>query len=189
MSLPDPQTFAKRVIDAHGGIDNFDAITQKHIKEFDSLWQQDAERIGRVLKAHLTVEHFLTRYIEFNNPMLPPLADARITFSQKIDLLHQNDRLASELKPGLRRLNQVRNRLAHNLKVEVRAEDVEVFLAVRIFTGMRGERAKRFGNPLPADPVGVFEEFAKFAAGMLQAGSNAESQIWAGALRGGDEKA
>src|ERR1035441_458658 len=114
MSLPDPQTFAKRVIEAHGGIDNVVAIAQKHIDEFNSLWLQDAERIGRVLRAHLTVEHFLTRYIEFKNPMLPSLADARITFSQKIDLLHQNDRLACELKPGLRRLNQVRNRLAHN---------------------------------------------------------------------------
>jgi hypothetical protein len=116
MSLPDPQTVAKRVIEAHGGVDNVISVAQKRIAEFNSLWLQDAERIGRVLRAHLTVEYFLTRYIEFKNPMLPALADARVTFNQKIDLLHPSDRLAAELKPGLRRLNQVRNRLAHNCK-------------------------------------------------------------------------
>jgi hypothetical protein len=189
MTLPDPQTVAKRVIEAHGGIDQAIAIAEKHIAEFNSLWLQDAERIGRILRAHLTVEHFLTRYIEFKNPMLAALTETRITFNQKVDLLHPSDRLASELKPGLRRLNQIRNRLAHNLQVEVRGDDVEVFRGVTIFTAMHNELAKRSGEALPEDPIAICEAFAKFAAGMLQAGSAADAKIWANALKPCDEKA
>ncbi len=189
MAVPDPETIAKRVIEAHGGIENVIAIAKKRVEEFNSLWLQDAEQIGRVLKAHLTVEFFLTRYIEFKNPMLPGLADARLGFNQKMELLHPNDVLASQLKPGLQRLNQVRNRLVHNLRVEVRRDDVEVFLRVAIFRAMRSESEKRFSETLSDDPVAILEAFAKFVAGLFQAGSTADGQMWADALRESDEKA
>jgi hypothetical protein len=182
MPFPDKDTVIRRAIDAHGGIDKIIAAADADIAEFSALWDQDAERIGRVLRAHLTVEFFLTRYIEYKNPMLPPLTDARVTFNQKIALLPPNDRMSAALMPGIRRLNQVRNRLAHNLHIEITLDDVNAFLGVDIFRAMRAESAKRFGPPSD-DSLAVLEAFAKFAAGMLQAGSAKNSAIWAAAFR------
>jgi hypothetical protein len=182
MKLPDKDTVIDRVIAAYGGIDKVIDAAGKDIAEFSSLWDQDSERIGRVLRAHLTVEFYLTRFIEFKNPMLPSLTDARITFNQKIELLPPKDRMSAQLKPGIRRLNQVRNRLAHNLRIEINKEDIDVFLSVEIFRAMRIESAKRFG-PNSDEPIEILEAFAKFAASLLQASSNQSSEIWAAAFR------
>jgi hypothetical protein len=74
------------------------------------------------------------------------------------------------------------------LQVEVRSDDVDVFLSIGIFTAIHAELAKRSGEVLSDDPVAICEAFAKFAASLLQAGSTAESHIWADAVREHDEK-
>jgi len=134
-----------------------------------------------VLRAHLAVEHFLTKHIETSNPKLGSLDNARLSYAQKVDLLDEHDRIAEFLKPGLKRLNQIRNRLAHKLKMDIGTEDRDAFLAIEIFSAMREEGSKGFGAPA-TDPLSVLEQFARFASGLLQASSIPEANLWKRAL-------
>ena len=59
----DARRYARRVIGLHGGYETVRSTTEKRREEFDSLWQQDAELIARILGAHLAVEHYLTEYL------------------------------------------------------------------------------------------------------------------------------
>lgn len=181
MTLHTPRDFAKRLIEAHGGHDRFFALMDQRLDEFNAVWEQDAGRIGRVLRAHLAVEHFLTEYLQFANPNLGVLDNARLSFSQKVELISDNDRSMESLKVGLRRLNTIRNRIAHKLQVDIRSEDREALLGISMFKAMRAESMKRHG-PKPEDALSVIEQFATFAAGLLQSGSKPEDRLWREAL-------
>ena len=173
--------YVERVIAAHGGAEKFFLLMDERLRAFNEVWEQDSERIGRVLHAHLAVEHFMTDYIRVKNPGLGSLEDARLSFSQKISMLPTTDPAISPLKPGLMRLNKIRNRIAHNLKVDVLAEDRIALLGIAIFSAMRSEGAKRMGQPAD-DPLSVLEQFSKFAAGMLHSAASPNAQLWASAL-------
>ena len=135
--------------------------------EFLAVWNQDAARVGRVLRAHLVVEHFLTEYIAAANPNLGSLNDARLGFAQKVELLGVSNSVLVMLTPGLKRLNQVRNRLAHRLSVEVTSDDLNAFLAIPLVRAVQAVKTRRSKNPRH-DPLKVLEEFADFTAAFLQ---------------------
>lgn len=170
--------YVDKVIAAHGGHQKFFALMDERLQAFNAVWIQDSERIGRVLRAHLAVEHFMTDYIGAKNPGLGPLEDVRLTFSQKVGLLPTGDPAIGPLKTGLKRLNSIRNRIAHNLKVDVVEDDRMTFLGVAIFSAMRSEGAKKMGQPAD-DPLSVLEQFSKFAAGMLHAAASPDAGLWA----------
>ncbi|HEX8322480.1 MAG TPA: hypothetical protein VF595_01085 [Tepidisphaeraceae bacterium] len=149
---------------------------EKAFKEFDAehaqineRWEQNTEIIGRILRAHLFVEHYLTAYLQAKNPQLGSLDAARVTFSQKIALLENASIVITELIPGIRKLNAVRNRIAHTLKPSVDADDANVFRQAQLFQAMRKEGAKRFPRPLAVEPLELLEEFAKYVGLTLQA--------------------
>ena len=177
MTSPDPAKFAKRVIELHGGHERFFALMEQRFNEFNAVWEQDAGRIGRVLRVHLAVEHFLTEYLAFANPKLGSLDNAQLSFRQKVELLGDDDRLMCVLKPGIRRLNTIRNRIAHKLRVDISAEDREALLGIEIFKAMRTKGAK-YVDPRPDDPLSVVEQFAMFAANVLHAGCNPDGALW-----------
>jgi len=99
--------------------------------------------MGRVLRSHLIVEYYMTVYLQKANPNLGVIDDAHIGFAQKVDLLGENDAFITALIPGIRRLNIVRNRLAHNLSVSVTPDDVKSFRSIGIYWAMRKESEKR----------------------------------------------
>lgn len=68
--------------------------------------------------------------------------------------------------PGIKRLNAIRNRLAHRLDAKVAEEDAEVFLSDEIFKSMRIEGAKP-GIP-SNDPLDILEAFAQHVSVVLQ---------------------
>ena len=177
MTFPDPEEYAARVIELHGGKKQFFDLIEERRRDFDAIWEQDSDQIGRVLRVHLAVEHFLTAYLEAIAPNLSSIENVRLGFSQKIDLLRNDNPSISFLKPGSKRLNVIRNRVAHNLRVEVTIEDRDVFLSINLFSAMRTEGAKHKGVP-PEDPVSVMEQFAMFAAGFLQSSSYPDSELW-----------
>ena len=139
MTSPDPAKLAKRVIELHGGHERFFALMAQRFNEFNAVWDQDAGRIGRVLRVHLAVEHFLTEYLAFTNPKLGSLENSQLSFRQKLELLRDDDELIRFLKPGLRRLNAIRNRIAHKLRVDITADDREALLGIKLFNAMRTE--------------------------------------------------
>lgn len=182
MNLRNPQAHAKRVIELHGGHDRFFTLMNERLQEFNAIWDQDSLSIGRVLRAHLVTEYFLTMFLAATNPRLGDIKQARLTFSHKVALLPDVDPSVSFLKPGLRRLNTIRNRLAHNLQVAVTKEDRNSFLSIKMFAAMRAESVQH-GDDKPDDPMSIFEQFSIFAAALLHASSNPERDLWRQAAR------
>ena len=171
------------VIESLGGRDKANAIFDEEAYRIFKAWERDTATLGRVLRAHLFVEHFLGEYLAKKNPPLGALDAARLTFAQKVALVGQGDRGVSYLIPGIRRLNAIRNRIAHQLRGIVTPEDAEALLQIRMFKAMRDVLC---GPELPsADPVDVLEDFSKHSAMMLQASSSPHAEIWAEAIRRG----
>ena len=85
------------------------------------------------------------------------------------------------LVPGIRTLNTVRNRLAHNLSLSVTQGDVNSFMSIGIYKAMREESEKRHG-PFSNDPLEVYEHFAKFVASSFHHASSDELKYWRAAL-------
>lgn len=138
--------------------------------------------MGRILRAHLFVEHFVTEYLHAKNPSLGDLSAARLTFAQKVELVGGADPAVAYLVPGLRRLNKIRNRLAHTLSTSVTNEDRDAFLLIELFRALRDALA----SPAVAsvEPVDVLESFAQHAGMALNAASDPWAGFWVKALVG-----
>lgn len=164
-----------------GGAERTRELTDQEFGEMTVRWNQDIESIGRILRSHLYIEHYMTEYIEQSNPRLGSVAKARLTFAQKLALLDPKDRRLQEVKEGVKHLNAIRNRLAHRLSAVVTGEDAAVFLRSPYFAEMRVERAKP-GRPSD-DPLNVLEEFAQHASHAFTQEFSLVSQAFAQALR------
>ncbi|TRY28667.1 hypothetical protein [Aliiglaciecola sp. M165] len=103
--------------------DEFNAHFESENQKFIELLNQDHDVLGRVLKAHLILEHYLTIYLQ-QTFKLDDLASARLSFSQKVTLLPTNGTAASSVKLGLKRLNRIRNEFAHRLNQDLEQFDV-----------------------------------------------------------------
>lgn len=173
-----------------GGREAFLSRLDKRYAEFTQVWDQDAERMGRILRAHLAVEHFVEIYLCSMNPNLGDVADARLSYSQKVDLLKADENsMIAMILPGLRRLGTIRNRIAHRLQVDLTKEDEDVFLAIGLF---KATRDVKHGNylehpevkPIAVDPpLAIVEEFAQFASGLLHAAADPDREVWAEAIK------
>jgi hypothetical protein len=186
--LPDIEALAVRVIELMGGREKLFASVEAEFNARKARWNKDVQTIGRILRAHLHVEYYLTEFLQYTNPNLGNLDEARITFGQKINLLQGNDRRISFLIPGIRHLNKIRNRLAHDLEATVTEDDAIMFLQ-GLFKAFRDEGAKRAESKLSANPIDVLEEFAEFASSMLHAPTSPHSVAFAQAIREQRDKA
>ncbi len=179
--MPDPQKVAQKLIELFGG-------REQAVKELDAdhavigeRWGQDIVAIGRILRAHLFVEHFLTEYLIIRNPELGSLDNARLSFTQKLALVGNGNPGVEYLLPGIRHLNVIRNRLAHTLRADVSDDDVRAFLAITLFRAMR----EALSAPVvpSSDPIDVLEDLARHAGVSLHAISTGHSKLWAEAIR------
>jgi hypothetical protein len=103
MHIPTPEQFAKRLIKLYGGREKAKQALHRRHAAFNKVWVQNIDKIGRVVRAHLVVEHFMTAYLAAQNPLLGSIEDARRTFSQKAALLGERDAAIAHLAPGIRR--------------------------------------------------------------------------------------
>lgn len=173
-----PEDAIARLIDLFRTRDDLRKVIEDQGQQYGTIWAQDADAIGRVLRAHLAVEHFLTAYIQAQNPNLGKLNNARLTFAQKANLLGESDPLAGFLKPGLKRLNEIRNRIAHKLRNVVDEGDREAFLTMQLFVEIRTHLASRFGVMMSEDPLSVVEDFARLASAILHAAAHPSREFW-----------
>ena len=160
--FPDPTLVVKRVIELLDGVEKTRQITDQELADMNQRWDQDVESIGRILRAHLYIEHYMTEYLSKANPHLVSVEKAKLSFAQKLALLDPNDPRLQEVKEVVKHLNAIRNRLAHRLSATVTAEDSAIFLRASYFGEMREERAKP--NKPSNDPLDILEEFAQHAS-------------------------
>lgn len=122
------------------GIDRIVRTLSPHLKEieenfdrenehFKSLLSQDHELIGRVLKCHLIVENYLDRFLN-DHINCSDLSEAKLTFFQKVKLLPSHGSAVAFVKPGINKLNSIRNRFGHTLQPELHPHDLEPMLQV-----------------------------------------------------------
>ena len=161
----DHQYVAKRVIELSGGKEKLNDEMDSKLARINEKWNQDIDAIGRILRAHLFVEHFVTECLVSFNPALGNIKEARLTFSQKIALIENYSDETKELSTGIRRLNKIRNQLAHNLEGNVTEQDKESLLSVTSFKALREALAKP-GVP-SIENLDVLEDFAKHVGGRL----------------------
>jgi hypothetical protein len=183
--------FVDRIIEKFGGKGALLDAMDRRMKEFSAVWGQDTDRIGRVLRAHLAVEHFVGVSLVTQSPGLAGLERARLSYAQKIELLDRNSRIVEELIPGLRLLGTIRNRIAHRLRVDLTEEERKAFLGGGLFRAMRDASIARNYAATDDDVLTILEQFARFAAGMLHSSADPQAEIWKSAFEaiGGQDKA
>ena len=178
---PDPQKIIQKLFELYGGREEAFREFEADLALINKRWNQDIVAIGRILRAHLFVEHFLTEYLVARNPELGSLDKTRLSFVQKLALIGSGTAGVEYLLPGIRHLNVLRNRLVHTLQADVRDDDVHVFLAIDLFRAMReGGSAP---NTPSSDPMDVLEDFAKHAGLALHSSATRDSELWAKAIR------
>lgn len=95
------------------------------MKEFETLRAKDHSFIGRFLVCHLLIEFYLTRYLESAYPTMPRLSEARLSFAQKLELAVSPTVPLALWHDGIRCLNRLRNRIAHNVTFEPSEQDLQ----------------------------------------------------------------
>lgn len=163
-TMTETEAIVARTVEILGGTERFREVTDTEFHDMERRWNQDTESIGRILRAHLYVEHYLTEHIEKANPRLGSVRDARLSFSQKLELLDSKHPARASLKSGIAHLNKIRNRLAHNLNAQVTKADSDVFLRSSLFGSMT---VATNGLTAESPPLEVMERFAQFAANSL----------------------
>lgn len=156
---PDHKRIAKRVIELSGGRKKLIEETQRNLSRLTDKWNQDVGAMGRILRAHLFVEHFITACLITFNPGLGDVAKARLSFAQKLALIEDYSQELRELSQGIARLNRIRNRMAHNLEAQVTDQDRTSLLSVKTFKALREDLSKP-GSP-SENGIDVLEDFAK----------------------------
>lgn len=92
-------------------------------EKFKALLQHDHDLVGRVLKCHLIVEHYLERYLETHYG-IDDIENAKLHFFQKAQLLPNKKSAAAFVKPGILKLNSIRNRFGHTLQPDLNMDEL-----------------------------------------------------------------
>lgn len=120
---------------------------------FKSLLARDHDAIGRILRAHLILEAYITRHLRAISPD-QSWDKARLTFSQKLELLPKHDLKVQWVVPGLREVNKIRNRFGHDIAAEIDLQNVHKCVDV-LSVARRGKRY--------TDAISVIEDFTTVA--------------------------
>ena len=108
-----------RVIDKlRPHLPRIEADFEKENNSLKSLLARDHETTGRVLKSHPIAEHYLDRNLS-SRLTSALIQDAKLTFFQKASLLPSSASREAFVKPGLLKLNAIRNKLAHDLATDL----------------------------------------------------------------------
>jgi len=90
----------------------------KENARYVALMGQPHDLLGRLLKCHLVVEHYLGRYLS-EHFGIEDVESAKLGFFNKAMLLPTKASSAAFVKPGILRLNKLRNQMSHNLGVNI----------------------------------------------------------------------
>jgi len=151
-----------------GGEAEYQRISDEESAEALRRWQQDTDTIGRILRAHLFIERFMTETLQRSNPALGSMEKAKLTFSQKVALLNPHNADIADVLPGIRRINSIRNRLAHESHAAVSTEDANALLQCKTFDQVL---RMRYGEKLSAlRPIEILEQFARHTSIALSVG-------------------
>lgn len=90
---------------------------------FIELMSRPHDVVGRLLKCHLVVEHYLDRFLSVHFG-IEDVESAKLGFFNKAMLLPSKATSAAFVKPGILKLNTLRNRVGHNLGSDINFGDL-----------------------------------------------------------------
>ena len=154
------KTYLRTYVEQFGGLEEYREHLLRNEDDLAQSWGISVDVMGRILRAHLYIEHFLGKYLQAANPQLGSVSDARLSYDKKLKLCGKQNSMLNALMPGLKYLNVVRNRVVHELRAEVTESDAAVFRGVRMYAPF----AKINGN---ATPIELLEGFAQLAGRIL----------------------
>lgn len=112
---------------------------------------------GRIVKSHLISEIYVDRYLH-KKLGLSRVADARLSYFQKVTLLPEHGTPVAVIRPGLLRLNKIRNKIAHNLDFEISLDELRPMIDILQVSGRDADRM---------DPLSAIEAFTTLACTWL----------------------
>ena len=149
------------------------ATIEQHFEQenriFVGLISSAHDTLGRVLKCHLLIEHYLDRFLVAHFK-IDSFDDVRLSFAQKAALLPSGETAAAFVKPGILRLNRIRNRFSHLLGAELSVQDLGPICTV-LDTARPGVAFE--------SPVEAIEAFTTVACTFLIVAPPALQQIFA----------
>jgi hypothetical protein len=86
------------------------------------LLNKETDELGRVLKCHLIIEHYIDNYLNVAYPTVYNWNNIRLTFSQKLELT-QNPKTIFTYYSAIKNLNSIRNKFSHKLNYSIKSED------------------------------------------------------------------
>jgi uncharacterized protein YlxP (DUF503 family) len=115
--------------------DSLPSLFADSFRELDVKWNKiegiEFELVGRILICHLIIEHYLTVFIELEISRKLNLDKIRLTFSQKLKLIEDNEALRERgIIKGIEIINKIRNKFSHNLKVVIEKSDIKYLQTV-----------------------------------------------------------
>jgi hypothetical protein len=120
----------------------------KNFREEGPKWEKvtgaDFESIGRILVCHLTIEHYINYLIELSSPIEFSWDDSRLTFSQKLKLVSNLNILrTNQFDKGIEIVNNIRNKLSHNLLAKIDEKKVDQLKKILITYLIKGETKEK----------------------------------------------
>lgn len=95
------------------------------LTEAKQAWNSDVSSIGKILRSHLYVEYYLNEYLK-NKSIVKPRILKKYKFSKKIQKIPSTGEL-KQLIASIKYLNDVRNRMSHDLGAFVNKNDSKYF--------------------------------------------------------------
>jgi len=92
-------------------------------ERFKQLMEKEHDILGQVLKCHLIVENYLEGFLSAHYG-IEEIKSTKLSFFQKAKLLPDAASPIAFVKPGILELNTIRNRLGHNLDVEIEPHEL-----------------------------------------------------------------
>jgi len=91
--------------------------------KFIALMEKPHDTLGRLLKCHLILEHYLNRFLT-EHFGIEEVEEAKLGFFNKAMMLPMKASSAAFVKPGILKLNSLRNKAGHRLGVDIGFEDL-----------------------------------------------------------------
>lgn len=134
-----------------------EAHFNKENAKFIALMGQPHDMLGRLLKCHLVLEHYLDRFLS-EHFGIEDVESVKLGFFNKAMLLPSKASSAAFVKPGILKLNTLRNRAGHNLGTDISFDDLgpirEVLAIARVGVELKS-------------PIGAIEAFTTVACTWL----------------------
>jgi hypothetical protein len=126
--------------------------------EVYEIFNTQHDAIGRILKCHLLIEIYLDKALKYYNNSQLDIDSIRLTFNNKVNLLANKMDEQETYFEGIKELNRIRNKIAHNLNVVITLNDVK---AMKPYAEVYKQRKI-------SDPIEVIERFSLIAAALIR---------------------